>query len=130
MSTLDFGLVLSTRLYIKDMSLKTSSISAGDVILKINNTPTDGMSVKEARRLIEATKDKLQLVIKREETGGQREEQKAYSTQNLYVQPPRRAEFSGGGGGGGTGQRDYVPPRPPPPQEDEGKALHLSYEQG
>lgn len=45
----------------------------GDILLKINNHSTDGLSVKEARKLIENTKEKLSLVVKRERRPGQQE---------------------------------------------------------
>lgn len=46
-------------------------LQEGDVLLKINNHTTDGMTLKEARKLIEASKEKLNLVVRREyKTGG------------------------------------------------------------
>lgn len=118
---LDFGLSLSTKLYIKDLHVKTSSLQEGDVIVRINNNPCDGMSLKEAKKLIENTKDKLQLVVKREQQqqsgAGERQQPLLYSSQNLYVQPPRRASEVL------IPQRGDLhpipPPRPPPPVEGE-----------
>lgn len=39
----------------------------GDMVTRINNTPvTDAMTLKEARKLIESCKDRLNLVVTRE----------------------------------------------------------------
>lgn len=38
----------------------------GDIVLKINSTSTDGLSLKEARKLMENCKDKLQLTVRRD----------------------------------------------------------------
>lgn len=39
----------------------------GDVVTRINNTPvTDVMTLKEARKLLESCKDRLNLVVTRE----------------------------------------------------------------
>lgn len=68
----DFGIILGNRIYIKEMA--NSKIEAntgptlqeGDVILKINNQPADNLSLKEARKLIESSKEKLHLTVRRE----------------------------------------------------------------
>jgi len=86
------------------------------VIIRINNTPCDGMSLKEAKKLIENTKDKLQLVVKREQQPsgvGERQQPLLYSSQNLYVQPPRRASEVLLPQRGDL--QPIPPPRPPPP---------------
>lgn len=44
----------------------SNQLAEGDVLLKINNHPTEGMSVKEARKLIDSSKEKLSLTIRRE----------------------------------------------------------------
>jgi len=69
----DFGLVLGCKIFVRDVvrTDKDCSVHEGDVILKINNHNTDGLSLKEARKLIENSKEKLSLVVKRERrTGG------------------------------------------------------------
>ncbi len=38
----------------------------GDIVLKINSTSTEGLSLKEARKLMENSKDKLQLTVRRD----------------------------------------------------------------
>lgn len=66
--SLDFGLVLGSRIFVKEGTKSgDNSIQEGDVLLKINNhSVTDGMTLKEARRLIESAKDKLSLTVRRE----------------------------------------------------------------
>lgn len=145
-------MILGSRIYLKELTNRalierdgpqTSAIQEGDVVLKINSTPTEGMSLKEARKLMESCKDKLQLTIRRdpalqtaaggavggplasEPTYGTKEapshlasyaERANYCNQNLYVQPPTR--------GGSVDYRNPLTPQPPlpaPPSES-----HLS----
>lgn len=121
---LDFGIVLGCKLFIKEISTKAREqllstnqmLTEGDFITKINNTNcNDVMSLKEAKKIIDSTKDKLHLTVARDQnltstishqaqssvsttgavnnfykgddflTSGQ-----SYSNQNLYVQPPTR----------------------------------------
>ncbi|KAK7793631.1 hypothetical protein R5R35_004861 [Gryllus longicercus] len=111
----DFGLVLGCKIYVRELSGKSivdnregGSLQEGDVLLKINNHTTDGMTLKEARKLIESSKEKLNLVIRREQKPGNVNCESTshpkespgtyleslsgpnYSSQNLYVQPPTR----------------------------------------
>lgn len=59
---------MGSRIFIKeDTKGGDNNLQEGDVILKINNhSLTDGMTLKEARRLIESAKDKLSLTVRRE----------------------------------------------------------------
>ncbi|GFY76260.1 tight junction protein ZO-1 [Trichonephila inaurata madagascariensis] len=66
-----FGIVLGCRIYVKEITNQSSiekdgSIQEGDIILKINSNSTDSMTLKEAKKIIENTKEKLQLVLKRD----------------------------------------------------------------
>ncbi|GIY02777.1 tight junction protein ZO-1 [Caerostris extrusa] len=66
-----FGIVLGCRIYVKEITNQSSiekdgTIQEGDIILKINSNSTDSMTLKEARKIIENTKEKLQLVLKRD----------------------------------------------------------------
>lgn len=65
---LEFGLVLGNKIYVKDVGAKLdgNSLQEGDILLKINNHYTDGMSLKDAKKMIECTKEKLNLVVRRE----------------------------------------------------------------
>jgi tight junction protein 1 len=117
----DFGIVLGCKLFVKEISSKARDqllnsnqvLVEGDFITKINNTNcNDLMSLKEAKKIIDSTKDKLQLTIARDfssnvshqtqssisTTGAVNNFYKgddfltsqSYSNQNLYVQPPTR----------------------------------------
>jgi len=68
LSRLDFGIVLGSRIFIKEGTKGgDNGVQEGDVLLKINNhSVVDGMTLKEARRLIESAKDKLSLTVRRE----------------------------------------------------------------
>jgi len=65
---IDFGIVLGSRIFIKECTKGSeNSLQEGDVLLKINNhSVVDGLTLKEARRLIESAKDKLSLTVRRE----------------------------------------------------------------
>ncbi|CAG9812618.1 unnamed protein product, partial [Phaedon cochleariae] len=121
----DFGIVLGCKLFIKEISprardqlLNTNqSLEIGDLLTKLNNTNcNDVMSLKEAKKIIDGSKDKLQITVAREvafnsnvshqaqssisTTGAVNNFYKgdefltsghtSYSNQNLYVQPPTR----------------------------------------
>lgn len=124
----DFGLVLGCKLYIKEISSKTKeqlvangyTLQEGDVIARIHNTNcNDSMSIKEAKKIIDSVKDRLNLSVIRDgvASGGSGMQSPAYShtaqvsncsnlddnfltggssysTQNLYVQPPTRPQNS------------------------------------
>lgn len=71
----DFGIVLGCKLYVKELTLRAreqlnqggQGLCEGDMVTRINNTPvTDAMTLKEARKLIESCKDRLNLVVTRE----------------------------------------------------------------
>lgn len=65
----DLGIVLGCKIYIKEISnkcLKEGSLQEGDVLLKINSSSLDNMTLKEAKKLIESCKDKIQLTVKRQ----------------------------------------------------------------
>lgn len=67
----DFGIVLGCWIYIKEITnrsllAKDDSIQEGDIITKINSNSIDGLSLKESKKLIENTKEKLHLVVRRD----------------------------------------------------------------
>lgn len=78
----DFGLVLGCKIYVREVATNRATLDGvggkdsggtlqeGDILLKINNHTTEGLSLKEARKLIEASKEKLNLVIRREHKPG------------------------------------------------------------
>lgn len=59
---------MGSRIFIKDGTKSgDNNVQEGDVLLKVNNhSVTDGMTVKEVKRLIESAKDKLTLTVRRE----------------------------------------------------------------
>ncbi|KAK9883620.1 hypothetical protein WA026_001793 [Henosepilachna vigintioctopunctata] len=120
----DFGIVLGCKLFIKEISSKARDqllntnqvLTEGDFVTKLNNTNChDLMSLKEAKKIIDSTKDKLHITVVREmgqTVNGLHQTQssisttgavnnfykgddfltssQSYSNQNLYVQPPTR----------------------------------------
>ncbi|KRZ73279.1 Tight junction protein ZO-1, partial [Trichinella papuae] len=67
----DFGIVLGCKFFIKDitnrrLAEKDPGLKEGDVVLKINGENCDQMTLNEARRLLDRSKDRLSLVIQRD----------------------------------------------------------------
>lgn len=71
----DFGIVLGCKLFIKEISAKAREqllntnqvLTEGDFITKLNNTNcNDLMSLKEAKKIIDSSKDKLHVTVNRE----------------------------------------------------------------
>ena len=150
----DFGIVLGCKIYIKEITNrsvadKDGNLQEGDLVQKINNMSLDGLSLKEARKLLDSAKEKLDLMVKRDpykfltsnrtsptqakvENSQQPDDRNNLaSNQNLYVPPPSRKDEKNNLAradqlqkeeSGDTGQ---PPPRPPLPRE-EGKSM-LSY---
>ena len=73
----DYGIVLGCRLFIKEISSKARdqlaangySLQEGDIITRIHNTNcADTMSLKEAKKIIDGCKERLNLVVLRDIT--------------------------------------------------------------
>ncbi|KAM4808494.1 tight junction protein 2-like isoform 1-T3 [Rhinophrynus dorsalis] len=67
----EYGLRLGSQIYIKGLTntglaAKDGNLHEGDIILKINGTLTENMSLLEAQALIEKSRGKLQLVVLRD----------------------------------------------------------------
>ncbi|XP_074850904.1 tight junction protein 2 [Carettochelys insculpta] len=67
----EYGLRLGSQIFIKEMTStglanKDGNLYEGDIILKINGTVTENMSLADARKLIEKSRGKLQLVVMRD----------------------------------------------------------------
>lgn len=45
---------------------KDGNLKEGDVLLRINSTSTENMTLKEARKVLESTKERLQLLVRRD----------------------------------------------------------------
>ncbi|XP_058513394.1 tight junction protein ZO-2 isoform X2 [Ochotona princeps] len=70
-SSEEYGLRLGSQIFIKEMTRtglasKDGNLHEGDIILKINGTVTENMSLTDARKLIEKSRGKLQLVVLRD----------------------------------------------------------------
>merc|ERR1719474_2650615 len=143
----DFGIVLGCKIYIKEITNrsvadKDGNLQEGDLVQKINNLSLDGLSLKEARKLLDSAKEKLDLMVKRDpykfltsnrtsptqakvENSQQPDDRNNLaSNQNLYVPPPSRKNEKNNLAradqllkeeSGDTGQ---PPPRPPLPREE------------
>lgn len=67
----EYGLRLGSQIFIKEMTgiglaAKDGNLHEGDIVLKINGTVTENMSLADARKLIERSRGKLQLVVQRD----------------------------------------------------------------
>ncbi|XP_070178926.1 tight junction protein ZO-1-like isoform X3 [Littorina saxatilis] len=73
----DFGLVLGCRFFIQDLTpdslaAQDGGLKTGDTILKMNNTPLDGLSLTDVKKLIDKSKDRLQLIVSKSHTPDER----------------------------------------------------------
>ncbi|XP_046900508.1 tight junction protein ZO-2a isoform X1 [Hypomesus transpacificus] len=67
----EYGLRLGSQLFIKEMTstglaCRDGNLQEGDIILKINGTVTENLSLGDAGRLIEKSRGRLQLVVQRD----------------------------------------------------------------
>ncbi|GAB0090724.1 tight junction protein ZO-1 [Sergentomyia squamirostris] len=126
----DFGITLGCRLFVKEISSKAKDqlaangyhLQEGDVVTRLHNTNcNDAMSLKEAKKIIDGCKERLNIVVLRDvannaatSSGMQSPAYShtaqisncsnideaflpggaSYSAQNLYVQPPTRPAMS------------------------------------
>ncbi|XP_024150770.1 tight junction protein ZO-1 isoform X12 [Oryzias melastigma] len=68
----EYGLRLASHIFVKDISpeslaARDGNIREGDVVLKINGTVTENLSLTDAKKLIERSKGKLKMVVQRDE---------------------------------------------------------------
>ncbi|XP_051234809.1 tight junction protein ZO-1 isoform X1 [Dicentrarchus labrax] len=71
-SEAEYGLRLASHIFVKDISpeslaARDGNIQEGDVVLKINGTVTENLSLIDAKKLIERSKGKLKMVVQRDE---------------------------------------------------------------
>uniref|UniRef100_A0A8C2WTE1 Tight junction protein 2a (zona occludens 2) n=1 Tax=Cyclopterus lumpus TaxID=8103 RepID=A0A8C2WTE1_CYCLU len=67
----EYGLRLGSQLFIKEMTstglaCRDGKLQEGDIILKINGTVTENLSLSDAGKLIEKSRGKLQLMVQRD----------------------------------------------------------------
>ncbi|XP_052785868.1 tight junction protein ZO-1-like isoform X3 [Mya arenaria] len=110
----EYGLVLGCKYYIKEivpnsLAAQEGGLKEGDTVLKLNNSPIESLSLVEARKLLEKSKEKLQLIITKKKNDEWRKDD-GYSTMqstlpkhsgdvNMYrpsnpEQDPYKAQFS------------------------------------
>ncbi|XP_018099322.1 tight junction protein ZO-2 isoform X2 [Xenopus laevis] len=67
----EYGLRLGSQIFIKEMTTtglarRDGDLYEGDIVLKINGTVTENMSLTDARKLIERSRGKLQMFVQRD----------------------------------------------------------------
>ncbi|KAG8455229.1 hypothetical protein GDO86_001429 [Hymenochirus boettgeri] len=67
----EYGLRLGSQIFIKEMTntglaRRDGDLYEGDIVLKINGTVTENMSLTDARKLIEKSRGKLQMLVQRD----------------------------------------------------------------
>ncbi|XP_026153078.1 tight junction protein ZO-2a isoform X2 [Mastacembelus armatus] len=67
----EYGLRLGSQLFVKEitstgLARRDGNLQEGDIILKINGTVTENLSLSDAGKLIEKSRGKLQLVVQRD----------------------------------------------------------------
>ena len=67
----DFGVILGCKIYIKEIIGKTVAekdgiLKEGDEVTKINGNGLENLTLKEAKKVLENSKDRLDLTVKRE----------------------------------------------------------------
>uniref|UniRef100_A0A8C1DJ77 Tight junction protein 2b (zona occludens 2) n=1 Tax=Cyprinus carpio carpio TaxID=630221 RepID=A0A8C1DJ77_CYPCA len=67
----EYGLRLGSQIFIKEMTstglaARDGNLQEGDIILKINGTVTENLSLSDAGKLIEKSRGRLQLVVQRD----------------------------------------------------------------
>ncbi|CAG0904820.1 unnamed protein product, partial [Cyprideis torosa] len=122
----DFGIILGCHIFVKAITSKSlaekdGGLREGDIIGKINHHSTEGISLKEARKFLSQSKDKVQLLVYRNveqksgsddrgEDDGDGLKSCAQATSNLG-NPPTEALYQSGGtshlpnGDGGEGRK-------------------------
>ncbi len=125
----DFGVVLGCKIYVREVARRSAAdrdgtVREGDVVSRINGQSTEGMTLKEARKMLEASKDRLDLVVRRERKKSKPVNSAAYGQTAAAAaaapasMPPlvRPAE-------------NATPPRPPLPTSDVADDGKLAFSQ-
>ena len=93
-------MILGCKIYVKEIVARTvaekeGALKEGDEVLQINGTLLDNLSLKEAKKVVESAKDKLELQVKRSTSKGILSIQKENNLNRL--------------------EKASIPPRPPLP---------------
>uniref|UniRef100_A0ABM0LZP6 Tight junction protein ZO-1 n=2 Tax=Saccoglossus kowalevskii TaxID=10224 RepID=A0ABM0LZP6_SACKO len=62
----EYGIKLGIRIYVKEITgiaAKDGTLAEGDVVVKINNSTAENLSLADAKKLLDKSKDKLSMVI-------------------------------------------------------------------
>lgn len=67
----DFGIVLGCKFYVKDitnkkLAEKDPGLKEGDVVLKINDQNCDDLTLSDARKLLDKSRERLSLIVQRD----------------------------------------------------------------
>ncbi|XP_025081792.1 tight junction protein ZO-1-like isoform X3 [Pomacea canaliculata] len=78
----EFGLVLGCHFFIQEilpdsLASQDGGLRRGDIVLKINNTPLEGLSLADVKKLLDRSRDKLQIIVS-----------KPSPEERLHLQPP------------------------------------------
>ena len=119
----DFGVVLGCKIYIKEIIRKSAAdrdgkIKEGDHVRRINNTSLERLSLKEARKLVDASKDRLDLTVRRDPLS--RPSKTSLSNLKDRLEQVNGDEPKGTSYSSPYGTRiteASTPPRPPPPED-------------
>lgn len=89
----DFGVILGCKIYIKEIIGKTVAekdgiLKEGDEVTKINGNGLENLTLKEAKKVLENSKDRLDLTVKRE-TGKKSNIQLKNGFDGIEPLPPR-----------------------------------------
>lgn len=68
---LDFGIVLGCKYYIKEitnpkLAEKDPGLREGDIVLRVNGQSLEGVTLEEASRWLQRSREKLSLVVQRD----------------------------------------------------------------
>ena len=93
-------MISGCKIYVKEIVARTvaekeGALKEGDEVLQINGTLLDNLSLKEAKKVVESAKDKLELQVKRSTSKGILSIQKENNLNRL--------------------EKASIPPRPPLP---------------
>ena len=112
----DFGVVLGCKIYIKEIVPRTVAdkdgiLKEGDELTKINGSLLDSLNLKEAKKILDGCKDKLDLTVKRSNLTA--DHMKSHPLTNGFANDQKNNLMKNG---------VLVPPRPPLPP---GKSVFL-----
>ncbi len=127
----DFGIVLGCRIFVKEIAPRSladrdGTIREGDLVHKINGASIDGLTLKEARKVLDAAKDKLDFVVKRDPFGAAKPtKQPSPKMTNGHKDPYGEGGYKANnpaiyspGKMSGYAESSMAPPRPPMPMEE------------